>query len=124
MRSHTAVRLQNWLVPVAESRRGLGKGLGALLSDSQSRSSAITLPDQSTEIIRYLEIAPDQISPNPRQPRTTFDVDDMAELVHSIQQIGLLQPVVVRPATGGPTAYVNVGLTALLGVLFFFYSKK
>jgi hypothetical protein len=27
-------------------------------------------------------------------------------------------------ATGGPTAYVNVGLTALLGVLFFFYSKK
>jgi len=105
VRSHTAVRLQNWLVPVAESRRGLGKGLGALLSDSQSRSSAITLPDQSTEIIRYLEIAPDQISPNPRQPRTTFDVDDMAELVHSIQQIGLLQPVVVRPATGGPTAF-------------------
>ncbi|XVX20288.1 ParB/RepB/Spo0J family partition protein [Actinomycetota bacterium] len=37
------------------------------------------------------------IRPNPRQPRTVFDEDELAELVHSIQEIGVLQPVVVRP---------------------------
>ncbi|MCE1179074.1 MAG: ParB/RepB/Spo0J family partition protein [Micrococcales bacterium] len=37
------------------------------------------------------------IRPNPRQPRTVFDEDELAELVHSIKEIGVLQPVVVRP---------------------------
>jgi ParB family chromosome partitioning protein len=37
------------------------------------------------------------IRPNPRQPRQVFDDDDMAELVNSIREIGVLQPVVVRP---------------------------
>ena len=45
----------------------------------------------------YAEVPVDQIRPNPRQPRTVFDEDDMAELVHSIREIGVLQPVVVRP---------------------------
>jgi ParB family transcriptional regulator, chromosome partitioning protein len=45
----------------------------------------------------YAEIPVDRIRPNPRQPRTVFDEDDMAELVHSISEIGLLQPIVVRP---------------------------
>lgn len=45
----------------------------------------------------FAEIAVDQIRPNPRQPRTVFDEDDMAELVFSIREIGVLQPVVVRP---------------------------
>ena len=39
------------------------------------------------------------IRPNPRQPRQVFDEDDMAELVHSIREIGVLQPVVVRAPT-------------------------
>ena len=38
--------------------------------------------------------------PNPRQPRQVFDEDAMAELVHSIREVGLLQPVVVRPLGG------------------------
>jgi ParB family chromosome partitioning protein len=38
----------------------------------------------------------DQISPNPRQPREVFDEEAMAELVASITEVGLLQPVVVR----------------------------
>ena len=42
----------------------------------------------------------DSIRPNPRQPRSVFDDDDMAELVHSIREIGVLQPVVVRPVSG------------------------
>lgn len=45
---------------------------------------------------RFAEIPLDAIRPNPRQPRTVFDEDDMAELVHSIQEIGVLQPVLVR----------------------------
>jgi ParB family chromosome partitioning protein len=46
----------------------------------------------------FAELRVDQIGPNPRQPRQVFDEEDMAELVHSIREIGLLQPVVVRPA--------------------------
>ncbi|HHU08893.1 MAG TPA: ParB/RepB/Spo0J family partition protein [Intrasporangiaceae bacterium] len=45
----------------------------------------------------YAELPIDAIRPNPRQPRTVFDEDDMAELVHSISEIGVLQPIVVRP---------------------------
>lgn len=45
----------------------------------------------------YAEIPLDAIRPNPRQPRTVFDEDELAELVHSISEIGVLQPVVVRP---------------------------
>jgi ParB family chromosome partitioning protein len=38
----------------------------------------------------------DKITPNPKQPRSVFDEDAMAELVHSVKEIGLLQPIVVR----------------------------
>ena len=46
---------------------------------------------------RYEELPVTSIRPNPRQPRQVFDDDDMAELVNSIREIGVLQPVVVRP---------------------------
>ena len=46
---------------------------------------------------RFRELDPEVITPNPRQPRQVFDDDAMAELVHSIREIGLLQPIVVRP---------------------------
>ena len=49
----------------------------------------------------YREIAVGDIIPNPKQPRTVFDEEGLAELVHSIKEFGLLQPVVVRPAEGG-----------------------
>ncbi|QNE88615.1 ParB/RepB/Spo0J family partition protein [Corynebacterium incognita] len=49
----------------------------------------------------YREVAIGDISPNPKQPRTVFDEDDLAELVHSIKEFGLLQPIVVRPAKQG-----------------------
>jgi ParB family chromosome partitioning protein len=48
----------------------------------------------------FAELPIGSIDPNPRQPRQVFDEDDMAELVHSIEQVGVLQPVVVRPAPG------------------------
>lgn len=44
----------------------------------------------------YAEVPVAAIRPNPKQPREVFDEDDMAELVHSISQIGVLQPIVVR----------------------------
>jgi ParB family chromosome partitioning protein len=48
----------------------------------------------------FAEIPLDAVQPNPRQPRQVFDEDSMAELVHSIREVGLLQPVVVRPLGG------------------------
>lgn len=49
-----------------------------------------------------------QISPNPRQPRQEFDEEDMAELVHSVREIGVLQPIVVR-STGADTYELVMG---------------
>ncbi|WP_432545587.1 ParB/RepB/Spo0J family partition protein [Kineococcus sp. SYSU DK004] len=48
--------------------------------------------------VTFAEIPVERISPNPRQPRTVFDEDELAELVHSVREIGVLQPVVVRRA--------------------------
>jgi ParB family chromosome partitioning protein len=45
----------------------------------------------------FAEVPLDAITPNPRQPRTVFDEEELAELVHSLREVGLLQPVVVRP---------------------------
>ena len=59
----------------------------------------------------FAEIPVDAIRPNPRQPRTVFDEDDLAELVHSIREIGVLQPIVVRPAPdAGPDDEVRYEL--------------
>lgn len=52
----------------------------------------------------YAEVPVAAIRPNPKQPRTVFDEDAMAELVHSIQEIGVLQPIVVRRVDGGESA--------------------
>lgn len=49
--------------------------------------------------VRFAEIAVSDIHPNRKQPRSVFDEDDMAELVHSVREIGVLQPIVVRTST-------------------------
>jgi ParB family chromosome partitioning protein len=54
----------------------------------------LTVVDGAT----FEEIPIEAVSPNPRQPRTVFDADAMAELVQSVREVGLLQPVVVRRA--------------------------
>jgi ParB family chromosome partitioning protein len=51
----------------------------------------------------FAEIPIDSVTPNPRQPRVVFDEEAQAELVHSIREVGLLQPIVVRPQ--GPDRY-------------------
>ena len=51
----------------------------------------------------FAELPAGQIVPNRVQPRQVFDEDAMAELVHSIREVGLLQPIVVRPVPGAET---------------------
>jgi ParB family chromosome partitioning protein len=92
-------------------RRGLGRGLGSLIptapaeraapavSDQASGSAVDTAPELApVEGASFAELPIDSISPNANQPRQVFDEEAMAELVHSIREVGLLQPIVVRPA--------------------------
>ncbi|RKS80366.1 ParB family chromosome partitioning protein [Motilibacter peucedani] len=75
----------------------------AVAEDSDERVGA-DAQDGSTgvpAVASYAELDPATISPNPRQPRTVFDEDAMAELVESIRTVGLLQPVVVRQTSPG-----------------------
>jgi ParB family chromosome partitioning protein len=53
----------------------------------------------------FAEVLVTAIRPNHKQPRTVFDEEDMAELVHSIREIGVLQPIVVRPSDDGGAQY-------------------
>jgi ParB family chromosome partitioning protein len=67
-----------------------------------SAPAATAAPDDSRELqtvsgVRYAEIGLADVRPNPRQPRTVFEEEALAELVYSIREIGLLQPIVVRP---------------------------
>lgn len=76
------------------TRRGLGRGLESLIPSGPAEAKASGL--QEVNGARFQEIPLDQIVPNSRQPRQVFDEDHMAELVHSIKEVGLLQPIVVR----------------------------
>ncbi|MEV7632764.1 ParB/RepB/Spo0J family partition protein [Microbacterium sp. NPDC089318] len=51
--------------------------------------------------VRLIQVDPNSIVPNPRQPRTHFDEDHLAELVHSVREFGVLQPVIVRQNADG-----------------------
>ncbi|TDU05251.1 ParB family chromosome partitioning protein [Streptomyces sp. 846.5] len=76
-----------------------GGGVGTLERTVESAVSreTVTAPElQAVEGAYFAEIPLDAITPNPRQPREVFDEDALKELVHSIQEVGLLQPVVVR----------------------------
>lgn len=95
-------------------RTGLGRGIGALIptSDQTERPVDVFFPGvkidatPSTDAVdenllavpgaRLVHVNPHEIVPNPRQPRTHFKEDDLAELVHSVREFGVLQPVVVR----------------------------
>jgi ParB family chromosome partitioning protein len=68
---------------MSSNRRGLGKGLGALIPQGA--------PDSG---LRKVHI--DAISPNPHQPRSLFDEDELLELANSIREVGLIQPLIVQ----------------------------
>ncbi|AXH96772.1 ParB/RepB/Spo0J family partition protein [Ornithinimicrobium avium] len=153
---------------MSERRRGLGKGLGALIpaGPGGDRPSDVffprapttapvpdgTEPDASAERFtgnhadasspggespdasrasttalvggdvdglapvpgaRFAEVPVDAVRPNPRQPRQVFDEDELRELVDSITELGVLQPIVVRPLPaddeGGPLFELVMG---------------
>ena len=80
-------------------RRGLGRGLESLIPSTPAEAKESGL--QEVQGARFAELPLDEVVPNPRQPRQVFDEQDMAELVHSIREVGLLQPVVVRETAPG-----------------------
>ncbi len=104
------------------SSRGLGRGLGSLIPTGPSapfvghpRHSSQTFdppaappPKDSgagstlpTAGAYFAELPMSSITPNGRQPRSVFDEESMAELAHSISEVGLLQPIVVREVSPG-----------------------
>jgi ParB family transcriptional regulator, chromosome partitioning protein len=79
---------------VADRPRGMGRGLAAILSP--------TIPATGSEGAPELRTLPvELISPNPRQPRQSFDEASLLALADSLRERGLLQPVLVRPRPGG-----------------------
>ncbi|RYC11073.1 ParB/RepB/Spo0J family partition protein [Nocardioides zhouii] len=100
-------------------RRGLGRGLGSLIptapsqpapagsvdteplapsgtSGSNGTAAGAAAPDATVAGAYFAELPITQVRPNARQPRQVFEQEALAELVHSIREVGLLQPVVVR----------------------------
>ena len=73
------------------ARRGLGSGLAAILPEAASGESLGEL----------LELAVEAIRPNPEQPRTRFDPEALAGLAASIEESGVVQPLLVRPLHDG-----------------------
>jgi ParB family transcriptional regulator, chromosome partitioning protein len=71
-------------------RSGLGKGLGALIPPTTTDTAAA-----------YQQLPVSAVRPNPNQPRSTFDEEAMASLTASIREVGVLQPVLVRPVEDG-----------------------
>ena len=72
------------------SRKGLGKGLSALLGDDPGQVSKKT---RDVEIVSLTDI-----EPNPDQPRKRFTPEEVASLAASIREKGILQPILVRPS--------------------------
>jgi ParB family chromosome partitioning protein len=89
---------------MSKSHNPLGRGLGALIQPTPgatSRRAADPADRSPTAPGRPLELAVDEIRPNPDQPRRTFDAAQLEELTRSIVRHGVLQPVVVRQARDG-----------------------
>lgn len=101
-------------------RTGLGRGIGALIptaEPSEARPVDVFFPGASQgaptpepaapgDLVavpgaRLIQVDPHAVVPNPRQPRSHFDSDDLAELVHSVREFGVLQPIVVRDVGEG-----------------------
>jgi len=113
---------------MAARRTGLGRGIGALIptADPGARPVDVFFADREGERTadgatvaphedqpalvavpgaRLANIDPAAIAPNAQQPRTEFDQEALDELIASIREVGVLQPVVVRPIAGRDGAY-------------------
>ena len=80
---------------MSTQKKGLGRGLSALIPNAQE--SSVGSRDQRSTF----EVAIDRITPSPFQPRRTFDEAKIEELAASIRNQGIIQPLVVRPKDDG-----------------------
>lgn len=81
---------------------GLGRGLGSLIPSKQNDQNINLAQDASLPPdAEVLKISPDLIKANPRQPRTNFDDPALSELMQSIREYGIIQPLVVTRINGG-----------------------
>lgn len=95
---------------MATKRTGLGRGIGALIPTTEGAERPVDVyfsgsPQPTDELMnvpgaRLAQLNPADIIPNPAQPRKIFDEDDLNELIHSVSEFGVLQPIVVRPRAG------------------------
>ena len=103
---------------MADKRIGLGRGIGALIpTPAGQEDTAIDVffsPAQSAagqgDLVavpgaRFANLDIASIQPNAKQPRKEFEPEAFAELVHSIKELGVLQPIVVRPLPGEAGKY-------------------
>ena len=92
-----------------ERRGGLGRGIGSLIptGDRDAVDVFFNSEDQKPAAVEiapgalFAQLDPSEITPNPQQPRSVFEAEAFAELVHSIKEFGVLQPIVVRPLGKG-----------------------
>lgn len=82
---------------MAVKKSGLGRGLGALIPTEKAQKIEMNINAQG-ELIQEIDI--DLIVPNKNQPRTSFDAEAIAALADSIEQHGLIQPIIVKPNKG------------------------
>ena len=98
--------------PAASPRKRLGRGLSALIAERGAVRGAQSAappgeplsapPGDAADRLRDLPVS--QIGASTRQPRRAFDADELAELAASIRSLGVVQPIVVRPASAGAEA--------------------
>jgi ParB family chromosome partitioning protein len=84
-----------------EKRRGgLGRGIGSLIPGGERDAVDVFFSSENLASVpgaKLAHIDPTRITPNPQQPRSVFEPEAFAELVHSVREFGVLQPIVVRP---------------------------
>lgn len=85
-------------------KKGLGRGLGALIGSAGGSLSAAVMVEKPAENFpeedRVLHLDPQKILPNPKQPRKAFNEEALEELCESIRRSGVQEPVIVRKAGG------------------------
>jgi ParB family transcriptional regulator, chromosome partitioning protein len=92
---------------MAQKRTGLGRGIGALIptqTGTGDRPVDVFFPDTVSSLelqpvpgAFLAQLEPGSIRPNPKQPRSEFRQEELDELIHSVREFGVLQPIVVRP---------------------------
>ena len=82
---------------------GLGKGLGALIPENETPAAAATTMTQSEGPLRRVPV--ESIRPNPYQPRKAINDESLVALASSVKELGVLQPIIVRPVEGEEGQY-------------------